>query len=802
MSIIVDILGSVGKLGLYNLSKRRLPKTQGTLHLKGIQAPVEIIRDSWGIPHIYAQNLPDLAYAQGFTHAQDRLWQMELSRRAATGTLSRLFGKLALPTDIASRTFGFERLGKTDEQALPYELLQLMQAYVNGINYFLQHCKKNFPIEFTLLRHEPALWTLTDLLAFSRLMTWQLSHAWQGELIRAQLADLLGADLTAELDVQYPQQNPSILRMAAEVNRGKVWEGAHSGFLRQNNGSNSWAVSGSRTQSGLPILANDPHLHLGTPAIWYENHLHCPQLHTTGVTIAGLPLVLIGHNQHLAWGITLAYTDAEDLFIEKFTDFNAGLYQYQNTIQQAEIITESVWVKDSKEPHPLQIVVTRHGPVVSEVAGYVQHHIALQSTALQPSQPFFRGWWQLNKAQDYTDFVHAVSFLSAPQLNIVFADTQGNIGYYTSGKAPVRQQGNGKYPAPGWTGDHEWMGYVPFMEMPHALNPQKGYIITANNRIITPDDYPHFLGDVWMNGYRANRLEQLIEQQAVTDLNQSRLMQTDVFCIPGKTIADIYKNHLTDAADLPPRYARAWYLLADWNGYLTPHTAGGAIYAMVRKCAMQILLQTAIGAELLDTFTGKGFNPVLKNFNEFMGHDVSALIRILQNPNSLWLQKAGGKSALLRKSLMTAVNQLTDLLGKNPEKWEWGKLHKFIAPHALGIQKPLDRIFNIGGIPMGGDGDTPLQAGTPENEIPNTHLVSASYRQVIDLSNWNNCLAVLPTGQSGHLASPHYKDQTPLWLQGELRPMLWSKVQVLAYSKEKLLLEPEGVKSEKWVHNT
>ncbi|OWY23653.1 penicillin acylase family protein [Sphingobacteriales bacterium UPWRP_1] len=789
MSVLFDILGTAGKAGLYNLSRRSLPQTAGAAQLKGLEEEVEIIRDHWGIPHIYAKNLSDLLFAQGFTHAQERFWQMELNRRAATGTLSEVFGDIALNTDIASRTFGFARLGKEDIGVLPQALRNLLQSYVDGINSFLSHHKNRISVEFSLLRFAPKPWTLEDTMAFARLMNWQLSHAWQGELIRANFADLVGAELAAELDIRYPPGNPSILHKGTEVNN-PVFSGSESSFLRQNNGSNSWAISGNLTESGQPLLANDPHLHLGTPAIWYENHLHCPQLHSTGVTIAGMPLVLIGHNENMAWGITLAYTDGEDLFIEKFTDFEQGLYQYGNTVEKAQIIEEPIAVKGRKEPHIARVCITRHGPVVSDVVGYPQHRLALQSIALQPRLSYFRGWWQLNLAKDYTDFVHAVSFLSAPQLNLVFADTAGNIGYWLTGKAPIRKAGNGKLPAPGWSGEYEWTGFVPFTEMPHALNPQKGYVITANNRVI-PDDYPYFLGDVWMNGYRANRLEQLITQHTNISANDCRHMQTDVFCIPGKIMANLFKEMLPEAAQLPPRYWRSWYLLADWDGYLTPHTVGGTIYELVRKFAIQNLLENAINAEWLLRFTGKGFDPVLKNFSEQMGHDITALLRILNNPDSLWLKKYGGKNALLQKSLMMATNWLTDHLGNNPEKWEWGKLHTMVAPHALGVKKPFDKVFNIGPVPMGGDGDTPLQAGTPENEIPNTHVVSASYRQVIDLGNLSQSMAVLPTGQSGHLGSPHYKDQNHLWLTGQLRPMLWTREQVVAYSNQKLVLEPK-----------
>lgn len=791
MSTFYNVLGNIGKASLQQLSKRNAPQLSGKIQLKGIQQKVEIIRDTWGIPHIYAKNRKDLSFAQGYVHAQDRFWQMEIGRRAAYGTLSEIFGEEVLEVDIASRTFGFARLAKQDLGLLNTEVRTLLAAYTKGINAFLATHIKSVSVEFSLIQQQPKRWTVLDTLAFSRLMTFQLSHGWQHQLLRTKLIEAVGPAAANELEVHYDPSNPAILEDGIDVSGFRLKEnavvrGASHPLLMQNGGSNSWSIAPNKTTTGRPLLANDPHLRLGAPAIWYENHLHAPDFHVTGVTIPAFPLVLIGHNEHISWGITLAFMDCEDLFAEKFKPDNPNYYEYKGKWEKVNIVEEDIWIKGEEEPYELQVKSTRHGVIVSEVAGYSNQQIALQSNALQAGRSF-QSWYQLNQAKNWKDFVHALSFMDAPQLNIIYADVNDNIGYWVTGKVPIRAKGQGRVVVPGWTGEYEWVGTVPFMEMPHALNPQKDYVITANNKIIK-EDYPHYLGDVWMNGYRANRLETLMQQKEVISPLACQQMQMDIHCIPGKAFADLYQPLAAALEDHFTNYEKALFLLANWDGELRADRVEGSLYTLVRQFLMENLLKNDLSTELMDAFQGVGVHKIMGPVNEFKGHESFTLLRLLNDPNSIWIKRSGGRKKLLTDALNHAVHWLTDRLGTDLQDWTWGSIHHAMFAHIMGERAALAKVFNIGPIPISGDADTPFQTSPMFNNIPNKQLISASYRQVLDVGNWENCKAVMPPGQSGHISSRHYQSQLELWLKGDLRPMLWSRAQVEVYSEDRLVL--------------
>ena len=352
---------------------------------------------------------------------------------------------------------------------------------------------------------------LDDSMAFSRLMFWQLSHAWYSEIVRSQLIDKVGAERAAEWEINYPTQNPTILPKGIEFNQfgaNGALKNTGSPLLQRGQGSNCWVVSGDRSETGKPILCNDMHLVLTLPTIWYEAHTVAKPLNMTGVTMPGIPYTLVGHNDRIGWGITLAFTDCEDLFIEKI-DPDTKQVLTPTGWEPVKIVNEQIQIK-SGETHTEPVMITRHGPVLSDVVGYPEQKVAVQSMALQPTTGL-TAWHNLNLAQNWTDFAAAISQVNATQLNIGYADVDGNIGYYLTGEHPIRGKGNGKVPSPGWDADYDWQGSLPFSEIPNALNPEKGFIITCNNKII-PDDFPHFLGDVWMNGFRPKRLTQLLEQ--------------------------------------------------------------------------------------------------------------------------------------------------------------------------------------------------------------------------------------------------------------------------------------------------
>ena len=789
MSALDSILGPVLRAGLTWLGRRRLPKIDGELSLAGLIAAVEIIRDAWGIPHIYAANTHDLFLAQGYVHAQDRLWQMEVNRRTASGHLSELFGELALDTDRATRTFGFQRVGQADWANADENVREMILAYTKGVNAFLQDSTSHMPVEFTLLRHRPEPWTPEDSTAFSRVMIWQLSHAWDSQFVRAQVVEAVGQEHAAELEIRYPEGNPLTLPAGIEFNRldaNGALRAARGPFLKRGIGSNGWAIAGARTTTGGPFLCNDMHLALALPSLWYEAHLVADGFNVTGFTLPGLPGVMVGHNAHIAWGMTLAFTDCEDLYVERFDPQAPHRYQFGQEWLDAEVIREPINVKGRAEPHVEEVIVTRHGPVISGVVGYANKGIAVQSMALRPC-PALRGWWLLNQARDWNEFVEAARLIESPQLNVPYADVEGNIGYWVTGKVPVRAKGQGLVPAAGWTGEYEWVGKVPFEEMPHALNPRQGFVVSCNHRIV-PDDYPHFLGSVWMNGYRARRITEIIQSRDRLSADDFCAIQLDFACIPGQEFVKCLEGLSSEDQDVQ----MGLDLLRRWDGQLTAESIGGTVYEVTRRRLVRNLLEPGLGAELSARVMGLGFHPLLKSTNEFYGHDTIAILRMLGDPDSWWVEQAGGQDAVLPRSLKQAVQWLWEELGPDVRDWQWGRIHRAVFPHAMGIQKPLDQVFNRGPLPIGGDTDTPCQTGILPGQAYDNDAWAPSTRMVADMSDLSRSLAMHAPGQSGQLGSAHYDDLADLWIKGEYHPMLWTREQVESEAEGTLRLEPSG----------
>jgi penicillin amidase len=787
-SIFDTLLGSAARTGLTWLSRQRLPQIDGRLTLPGLVASVEIIRDRWGIPHIYAANHHDLFFAQGFVHAQDRLWQLELNRRLATGRLSEIFGPVALETDRAIRTFGFPRLAQADWTNAAEEVALAIEAYTQGINAFLDHRSTRLPLEFTILRHRPEPWQPEDSLAFMRLTTWQFSHAWYGQIVRAQLIEVVGEAAAAELEIHYPDQNPVTLPEGIEFNRldlDGLLQRAAGPFLNRGQGSNAWAVSAGRTTTGRPYLCNDVHLALRVPSTWYELHLVGGRFNVSGASLLGVPLVVVGHNARLAWGLTLAFTDCEDLFVERFDPHDPHRYLFRDEWRPAEVISETIQVKGQAEPHREQIILTQHGPVISDVVGAPDQRIALNSMSLRAAT-VAAGWWRLNLAGNWDEFVEAMRHIEAPQLNVAYADVEGNIGYWLTGRVPIRAKGQGLVPAPGWTGEYEWVDEVPFEAMPHALNPEQGYVASCNHRVIAAD-YPYYLGSAWVNGYRARRLVELFGGQEKLAVDDFRAMQLDVTCLPGRELVAQLAGLTGDDPDVRLALAE----LRAWDGRLTTTGSGATLYEVLRYILVRNLLEPGLGPALTVRLMGQGSNPVLFAAHEFYGHDTVTMLRMLVNPDSWWVARAGGREAVLNRSLKQAVEWLRAKLGPEVGDWQWGKIHRVFFVHPLGQRKPFDRVFNRGPFPIGGDTDTLCQTAIQVAEPYDSRAWAPSYRQIIDLGDLSRSLAVFPTGQSGHAGSPHYDDLLELWLNGDYHPMLWTRAQVEQAAEGRLKLTPQ-----------
>ncbi len=785
MSLIHRIIGASLKPVFVFISKRTLPVIDGTIELQGPHDSITIIRNDKGIPHISATSDYDMYFAQGFVHAQDRLWQMELNRRVAKGTLAELFGEIALDTDRVSRIIGFARLGREDFDRMSEEHREIVQAYIDGINAYLSSDSFKLPIEFKLVKHKPSDWTSEDVMAFARVMVWQLSHAWFGEIVRAKLLSILGEKLAQELNISYPSRNSVILPKGIEFrvfDEKGILKAVQGPFLGKGGGSNSFVISGEHTASGKPFLGNDMHLALSTPSLWYEQVLENKQKRRKvgGVTVPGIPLILVGQNLNYAWGMTLAYTDCADTYVEKI-DHAKKTYLFRNEERALQIVREQILIKGQKEPHVEEVLLTEHGPILPGIVDpKTGYEISLKDVALQPAD-IIKAWKQLNDGENWDDFVEAMKLITAPQLNVVYADVEGNIGYWCTGKTPIRAKGHtGEMPVPGWTGDFEWEGYIPFEEMPHALNPEAGYIVTANNKIV-PDDFPYFLGNVWMNGFRAKRVTELIESRIKSGnkitLDDCNSIMRDIYCIPAKDLV----SHILDATndEQNSRDLREMLdILRQWDYEMAVDSVGATIYEVGRYYVFRKLLATMLDEKGINEIMGVGFHPLILPYSEYYGHDVPFLLRTLNNPQSEWVKIAGGKRTVIRQGLLEAKDFLTKRLGKNPKSWKYGRIHRATFPHAFDITPPMNYIFNSKPVPIPGNTDTPYQTAiAPENPFDNKAW-SISFRMLVDTSNMATTKIIASLGQSGQLGSKHYEDLKHPWLYGEYNAYFWEDPEI------------------------
>jgi len=571
-------------------------------------------------------------------------------------------------------------------------------------------------------------------------------------------------------------------------------------FIRKGGASNGWTISGKLTETGMPIHCNDPHLEPSLPSIWYAAHLKCEEFNVIGVGPPSLPMILIGHNDFYSWGFTVANVDAEDLFIEKLNPEDSNQYEYRGEWIAVKERTEKIKIKGCQNPEILKIKSTKHGPIISDLVKYTNNlnedrtekrAICLKSTALEQDR-IFDGIYRMNKAQSWDQFIEGVKLIGCPQQNITYADIEGNIGSYICGKVPVRKNGDGSLPVPGWDGEYDWVDEIPFEEMPHCLNPQDGYIITANNRPIDAKDYPHFLSNTWDPGYRAQRIHDLIKEKNRLSIDDMKKIQQDVKSLEGLTFLNVLREldfspKMPDSeGEVRKTIDRAWDIYMKWDGEANAESVGACINEVFALECIKTLLYPVLGKNLGDHIIGQGFHPLLQGTTARYHGSESRLMHLLKNPDSWWIQEAGGINTLLTKSFLGTIEMLREKLGDEIQSWKWGKLNKITYPHSMAIKKVLAKVFNKSS-PIGGTKHTILQMGSALDDFSVKHW-APSYRQIVDLSDFNKSWWIYSPGQSGNLASPHYDDLFDKFVKGEYIPMLWDFDKIKGKAKEKLVL--------------
>jgi penicillin amidase len=807
----VSLSGFVG--GTYSLLARRpVPQKNGTQHLDGLHDSIEIITDHYGVPHIYARNEDDLYFAQGYIHAQERLWQMELNRRIGSGQLSEIFGPILLETDRFCRRLGLHRIAAEQVKGLPDTDRRILEAYSRGVNAFIRNNSHQIPVEFTLLSIIPEPWKPAHTILWGRLQGWSLSGNWETELIRARLIAKLGVERAVKLEAGYDPRHPLIVPPGVEYN------GTNADLLEQYEliqelsgfgmlgGSNNWVVDGTMTETGAAILCNDPHLGQAAPSIWYECHLVAEDIDVIGASFPGSPGIIIGHNQHIAWGVTNAISDVEDLYIEKFHPDDPSQYEFMGQWEQAQVIQEEIKVKGWDTPVIEEVRITRHGPVITatpEASGSSPSLMYGKAiTAAQP--PMALRWpaveqfkmvsavYNLNRATNWDQFREALRDWDVPPQNFVYADCKGNIGYIMAGAIPIRARGQALLPSPGWTGEYEWMGYIPFDELPQTYNPEQHFIVTANNRVVD-DTYPYYITHEWLNGYRAQRICNLLTCKSKLTLSDMATIQADQYSIPA---TEIVPYILELKANTPLKRA-AQEILQTWDYVLGPDSIGATIYTTFLRKLTHIVFESMLGDDSLLAKNYLGIaTSILAGLNGYANRSVPLLIRLLKERDDNWFANSvitNGPTSwntALERAFDAAIEDCQERLGSNILHWQYGLIHKMTFRHALGAVKSLEKSFNRGPFPAGGDGDT-VNMGNVSPANPEEVIAIPSYRQIIDLGNLSNSLSIHVPGQSGHPASKHYDDFIQLWRETQYHPQLFKREDIEAAAEGALHLLPK-----------
>jgi len=814
LATATGVAGIIGLAGgtFYVLMCRPLPKKNGKLTLPGLHEPVEVLTDRYGVPHIYARNEDDLYFAQGYIHAQERLWQMELNRRTASGRLSEIFGEIAVATDRFSRRLGMHRAATAEVPRLSEQNKRTLDAYARGVNAYIEQNKYKLPIEFSLLRFKPAAWQITDSILWAKMMGWSLCGNWETEIIRARIIATLGAKRAAKLEAGYDPKHPLIIPPGVE------YRGVNLGMLEQYEqikqltgfgmlgASNNWVVDGTMTTTGSPILCNDPHLGQTAPSIWYECHLVAGDINVIGASFPGTPGVIIGHNQHIAWGITNAVSDVQDLYIEKFNPQNPHQYEYQDKWEEAQVILEEIKVRGAKTSLIEEVRITRHGPILTSISlsgkdnqpgkngnnhASAELPLALRWPGLEQCH-IISAVQKMNQATNWEEFRDALRDWDVPPQNLIYGDKEGNIGYVMAGAIPIRAQGQALLPSPGWTGEYEWTGFIPFDELPQTYNPQQHFIVTANNRVVD-DDYPYYITNEWLNGYRAQRIRDLLTSKGKLAPTDMALIQGDQYALPAVEIVP----HILSLQTSAPLEKAALDVLRTWNYILAPASVGAAIYATFLHKFQVIVFGAMFGDDetLVHGYLGRG-SSILAPINGYASRSKPLLIRLLNEHDDSWFADSaipnGPRSwDAARSSAFTgAVEELREKLGNDISQWQYGKIHKMTYNHVLGMIKPLDKIFNRGPFPLGGDVDTVNMGATLPHQ-PETVITIPSFRQIVNLADMKASLSGHSPGQSGHPASKHYADFIKPWLRVKHHPMLFERRSIEVNAEGILKMAPE-----------
>jgi penicillin amidase len=735
-------------------------------------------RDERGIPFIEATNETELYFAQGYATASDLLWQMDFLRRTARGELAEILGVAAIEVDKLHRVYGFRRVAEKLFARASDHARSAIESYTRGVNAFIGQCDaKSLPLEFQILQYQPSAWTAVDSIALGKLFAEKLSFTVDADILRALLSDLPRERLawllpeTSPLDLVEDHANqPERAFESREFSKSEiailtgVLKGMRRGRAATNGdsevGSNSWVVSGEKTVSGKPMLASDPHLPPTSPSIWHIVHLGAGHLRVSGVAVPGVPGVMIGHNEWIAWGATNLCPDVQDLYIEQLDPANPRSYMTPDGWREAEVQTEEIAVRN-EAPLKLEVKSTRHGPVIFEHGSTA---LTLRWTALDADIIDLETFLALNRARNWDDFITALSNYSGPPQNFTYADTAGHIGCYSAGRIPIRKTGDGRVPYDGTTDDGEWLGYIPFTELPYKLDPSSALIVSANQRVVD-GAYPHHLTDNWRVPYRARRIHELLQTKTKLDVEDFLAIQGDTYSYPDAIFAtELLK--LGEAIE-SNEWREMVEKLRGWDGHSSAESTVLPLVFEMRKAFRDRLLSNAVGTERAQLYEWRNEGTLIDRL-------------ITERPDSWLPAEFDSYEQLALACYREALARLTDKLGPDRDQWTWGRLAQIRFPH------PLERLG-----PPGAKFATPTMPQHTDGSMPAVNAGSrVSMRFIADLSDWDATQLCLPLGESGKPSSEHHADQFDEWCKVKPRRVPFSDVSIANSTRRALLLTP------------
>jgi penicillin G amidase len=832
--VLVLVLGGLTSVAIANVGKS-FPETSGRLMVSGLKGQVEVLRDSYGVPHIYADNSEDLFAAQGYVHAQDRFYEMDFRRHLAGGRLSELFGASQLETDAYIRTLGWRRVAEQELALLAPSTRRYLDAYAAGVNAYLGgRTATDLSLEFSLLRlqglqYTPQAWTAVDSLAWLKVMAWDLGSNLTQETERAIISGKVGAGRAANLYPRYPLEDdfapivrrgdvvgkafdPTASRSSArplpdELSDDQLREatnalegvakinraipGLGSASLEAGTGSNSWAAAGSHTESGKAILSNDPHLATSIPSPLVQVGLHCRTVSeacpfdVSGFSMASMPGVVIGKNTKIAWGLTTSHVDVQDLYLE---DVRGDTVREGDVYVPLRMITEEIQVRGEDHPRILRVRSSRHGPLLSDVdqrleqasAGTAQYAVALSWTALQPGRSM-DALLAIDQAQNFAEFRDAAALLSAPSQNLIYADTDGNIGYQLAGAAPLRRKGTGMRPAPGWDENYNWDGSIPFAKLPYVYNPPSGFLVAANQQVIGAQ-YPYALGSTFSYGWRSQEIiDRLRDAPPLNVDSAEQIFYDDTIRVAAELVPILLKIKVSD-----PWVVEGQRTLVGWDYSAAKDSAAAAYFNVVCHNIFKLTFRDELPEEDLWPTGGDRWYAVL-----------TILTKQVSNP---WWDdvrtpdKIETRDDILLAAMTNARKEITSLMARDTDQWHWGKLHTVrLQNPTLGKSgiKPIENLFNRGRYQVGG-GPAVVNAMAFDDRQGYAVTAGPAMRMLVDLGDLDASRWVNQSGASGHAFHRHYDDQTELWANQQLWPFVSSRPAVDARTITRQELLPSG----------